>query len=183
MTSPSMSTTVGDSRDERQLDLAPIKARVDAASVGPWAYNGYSGIASVPLLHAWDAWTDAHEGHEFERTGKCEPCGSDAGCEFAEEYYERYSWIGWVPSHHGDTATGRHAADAEFIAHAREDIPALVAEIEMLRAMVARVSRPFDLMAALRCQTRCKPPFHAPGCYQRTALTEEIHRALGGVTA
>ena len=33
----------------------------------------------------------------------------------------------------------RSEDDAEFIAHAREDVPALLAEVERLRATVARV--------------------------------------------
>lgn len=52
------------------------------------------------------------------------------------------------------------------------------AERNQAQALLRRMSRPFDLMSAQRCQTRCNPPFHTPGCTQRTALSEEIHASL-----
>jgi len=54
--------------------------------------------------------------------------------------YNSYSAIGvtdanvaWVPVVAGDTATDQGKMDAYFIAHARTDIPALIAEVEALR--------------------------------------------------
>lgn len=53
--------------------------------------------------------------------------------------------FGWVvdgpncPQYDEDTPQGH--ADAEFIAHARTDVPALVAEVERLRAEVERHMR------------------------------------------
>ena len=36
-------------------------------------------------------------------------------------------------------------ADAEFIAHARQDVPALIAEIERLRSVIWRISDRYDI--------------------------------------
>lgn len=73
------------------LDLDAIKARMEAASPGPW--------------------------HHGER------------CVW--EVYD-------VVVSDGDDGTGGaiHPGDAEFIAHAREDIPALIAEVERLRGNI-----------------------------------------------
>jgi len=72
------------------LDLDPIEARADAATVGPWAYD-------------------------------FEPRGRD---------------VAYVVIHPASTASIAEDAieeDAEFIAHAREDFPALIAEVRRLR--------------------------------------------------
>jgi hypothetical protein len=42
------------------------------------------------------------------------------------------------------TSTGNHAADAEFIAHARTDVPALLAEVERLRAELTQANEQRD---------------------------------------
>lgn len=104
MTSPSMSTTVGDSRDERQLDLAPIKARTEAATDAPWH--------PVDLRH--------------QRGGQI------------RIFPKRGGWIIANVLAKGDNPD----ADAEFVAHAREDIPALIAEVESLRAILADLVDP-----------------------------------------
>jgi hypothetical protein len=39
---------------------------------------------------------------------------------------------------------GQGGHDAQFIAHAREDVPALIAEVEMLRTIIADVAEKFE---------------------------------------
>ena len=41
----------------------------------------------------------------------------------------------------GDLPLGEHVLSADFIAHAREDVPRLVAEVKRLRALVDRAER------------------------------------------
>jgi hypothetical protein len=76
------------------LALAAIKARVEAASVGPWT---------------------AH------------PDG-----------------LVWAPRLGDPVSASTEPADAEFIAAARQDVPALIAEVERLRAQLAAPAGPAD---------------------------------------
>lgn len=89
--------------------------------------------------------------------------------------------------------TDANDADAEFIAHARTDVPALVAEVERLQAVVARVealavtvdnrmmatAKPAEIWAALRGEDACEgSPFcpgdtHTEGCYSLAWTDEE----------
>ena len=84
-------------------DLEAIKARAEAATPGPWAVPG----ANVFRVIAPEA------EHHNPRMGACPP----------------YPWrVIAEPSSYDPSA-----ADAEFIAHARTDVPDLVAEVERLR--------------------------------------------------
>jgi hypothetical protein len=80
------------------LDLDPIKARLAAASPGPWAWEQSQGTRQM---------------------AKCIYC--------AQDKHEKPAEL-WV---NNETFTD---ADAEFCACARDDIPALVSEIERLTA-------------------------------------------------
>lgn len=103
---------------ERCLDeIGNRMATVQEASPGPWSYNGYSMIASVPLLKAYDPWliplVDAD--HSLERNERCEPCGKN-GCDlWLEDYLDRDPVVASTPAMHGDMARYRHAEDAKFI--------------------------------------------------------------------
>lgn len=91
------------------LDLAAIKARAEAATPGPWKVP----IANVFVVVAPNA------PHHNPPEGLCPP----------------YPWRVVVEPSLNDPS----AEDAEFIAHAREDVPALVAEVERLREEVAEL--------------------------------------------
>lgn len=87
------------------LDLDAIRQRAEAACPGPWkAYNGNEG--SVDYGPFWAVANAAFHNP---------PADDDT------------PWIA-VEIHVG------LQADAEFIAHARQDIPALLTEIDRLRA-------------------------------------------------
>lgn len=111
----------GELTDEQQeaasLDLEAIKARAAAATEGPW---------EAVTCHESEQKTRS----EYVRGALLEPDAPASGL-----------WMTWKPDSltvgnlTAMTGDGPHGeADAEFIAHAREDIPALVAEIERLRA-------------------------------------------------
>lgn len=84
------------------LDLAPIKARADAATDGPWR------------IEANLQWFDiVYDDPEFPDGPSGLACGDHRGAIADLE-------------------------DAEFIARARTDVPALVAEVEQLREQLGR---------------------------------------------
>ena len=134
------------------LDLDKIAARADAATEGPWDYNGYAAILSTPKILTEDEWWSEerlNDGHSYDhRVGQtCEACGprfteplGPSGnqyqiwdCARAGEALDQEALVCGVPASYGDTATGQRVKDAEFIAHAREDVPALVAALRVAR--------------------------------------------------
>jgi hypothetical protein len=117
--------------------LAELRALAENATPGPWFYNGYSGVFSSPLTQVYDDLDDP----ECEVPAHKESCGNGPcpGCPFFEHEHEHGPLVAHVPAHHGDTAIGRHAADGAFIAEARALVPALLDEIERLRADTDRL--------------------------------------------
>lgn len=98
-----------------QLDLEPIKARERAATKGPWkakktADGRCDGIVPDYHNHAGEDCYD-YARDDFKM------------CPATDEIVTTDSGV-----------YGPSWPDAEFIAHARTDIPALIAEIERLRA-------------------------------------------------
>lgn len=83
-----------------RLDLSAIKARVEAASLGPWQ---------------WEACT---EDGMINEVGEVLSAGG--------MHTEGFVYVS--------------DSDADFIAHARTDVPALLAEVERLRAEVERLT-------------------------------------------
>ncbi len=88
-------------------ELAEIAARADAATKAPW--------------ESFVEGRDHFGGDNFIRTG-----GLDDGSP--DMYVTHYFWV------ENPTPVPAPPADLDFIAHARQDIPRLIAEIERLRA-------------------------------------------------
>ena len=111
------------------LDLAAIRKRCEAATGGPWKAKNVSasGWKIEARLHAWDNqllafFETIHHPSlkvEFSKDGLrlCAALGYETYCQF--------------PSPQWPAELG---ANMNFIAHAREDVPALLAEVERLRA-------------------------------------------------
>ncbi len=122
-----------------ELDIEAIRKRVEAATTGPWSYNSYSRVDADAMAANWD-------NPSLDYPDDPRPC-TVTGIAFDEAdntwlaqhhaAYEADAMVCGVPAEYGDTATGRHAADAEFIAHAITDIPLLMDEIEQLRTELA----------------------------------------------
>lgn len=91
------------------LDLDAIQARADAATEGPWKVTDLSNHG-----HRGTLWVD------IDRPAD----GSMTVAELTEADGVEVIW---------------KTTDAEFIAHARTDIPALIAEVKALRGKVAEV--------------------------------------------
>lgn len=99
--------------------LAEIKARCEAATEGPWEYDERVRVAAV-------------------YSGERRNCFLD---------WEPNDWLSYYKfpvSAYGEELTDeQRLATMRFIAHAREDIPALLAEVDRLRAEneVLRIQR------------------------------------------
>lgn len=149
--------------------VAFIGARLDdderlahKASPGPWIWNSYSAVFAGPLMRDYDQW-DTGE-HTCERHGKCAVCGDwlpahlkrspglGDGCRLFDEEYEREPLVAKVPAHHGDTAIGRHAADAEHIA--MHDPDRVLREVEFGRWLLAEHAERYCLEALQRYALR-----------------------------
>jgi hypothetical protein len=130
------------------LDLDAIRARAEAATDGPWAH------------------VIEQDGDESGPNGQDAPTRSwfipaEADADFEPTFYQ----VGAI-------------ADAEFIAHARTDVPALVAEVERLTGIV-------DGLCALCGGTR-ESSSHLVGCPDlERALVENatLTAVLGAVAA
>lgn len=123
------------------LDLEEIKARCAAATPGPWEWGGHykfaggidlrARISNTPIVMA------------FRRAGNRggEPCFWKRDPQKDPALHGEYQpardiTVREVP--YRDDVIRLDNADAEFIAHARTDVPALVAEVERLRVALWR---------------------------------------------
>jgi hypothetical protein len=107
----------------QQPDLDAIEARKNAANPGPWGAYTFGGDTLIEIAA------------DLENTG----CGYRARreiCRLEDEPMDN------DPTHREWTAEEDWAqvqADAEFIAHAPEDVDALLAEVRRLRARVTEL--------------------------------------------
>ena len=116
-------------------ELDAIKAREKAATPGPWGYDSAYG--------------------ECENEGNCphgyagNQRGSETECESCQHWYMEHSATFCGPTFLEDGEDGGMCTvDAMFIAHARRDIPALIAEVKRLSAEVESVKRERDAAVA-----------------------------------
>ena len=122
-------------------DLEVIRRRAEGATPGPWTWDGHRvptliGRAGDPAVYSYDV-----EVIEADHDGEC-------GCRSACTLHLRV-----------------RPQDADFIAHAREDITVLLAEVDRLRAALAR----HDVEATSRTQA----PMEGAGA----ELLAELERA------
>ncbi|MFG3311810.1 hypothetical protein ACGF0C_07600 [Streptomyces albidoflavus] len=113
--------------------LAEIAARAEAATAGPWGFYDGDNYADVAA--------------DLKMTGRGSYSCRQQVARLEDESYWRQQVARledesyWEdPAHEDDDeepASEQMAADAAFIAHAREDVPALVAEVKRLRAELA----------------------------------------------
>lgn len=119
-----------------QIDLEAIRKRVAAATRGDWGYNSYSAIFANSLIAGYDDSPDYPDGPRPGGTPGHAFFDDADNAWLAQRHaaYEADPIVAHVPAEYGDTATGRHAADAEFISHAKRDVPALLGMADRLRA-------------------------------------------------
>jgi hypothetical protein len=106
--------------------LAALAKVRSAGTAGPWFYNSYAAVFSAPLVQIADDW----------------PLDGEDIAEPRRYYHEAEPLVASVPPLVGDSAHGRHAADAEFIAAAGSfDFAGLLAELTTLFAGSERARR------------------------------------------
>lgn len=144
--------------------LEAIKARADKATPGPWGWFGNTDVHSIYLatkgfgrltVMSFRRWglQNAQPMFATDRTWKSDPqSGDDFGTcgrmEMAARL-ARYEVAPDAPDHtHPDVyrrdLNGIKNPDAEFIAHARQDVPALLAEVDRLKAEVWQLNDQLD---------------------------------------
>lgn len=116
------------------MDLEAIRARHTAATKGPWFFSGYSGVFTEDdaLIAAEDALITAWSEAGYPKDDK----GRHEAQPWRKQLYEAGTNVCWIDPEYGDTATGRHAADGDFIANTWQDIKDLLDEVALLRAAV-----------------------------------------------
>lgn len=117
------------------LDIEAIKARAEAATPGPWYWGGnlsFPGgidlrarVSNTPIVMQFRRWGNGGEPCFWKRDRHKDPA------MHGEHQRGRDIAVREVP--YRDDVVALDNADAEFIAHARTDVPALVAEVERLR--------------------------------------------------
>lgn len=117
---PASCLICGSIQPAQPLDLDPIQARADAATPGPWGHfdgNDYADVAA-----------------DYQQTGRGSYSSRQQVARIEADWCfddpQREDWD-------EDDAAAQAVVDAEFIAAARTDVPALVAEIRRLRTELA----------------------------------------------
>lgn len=98
------------------IDLDAIRKRAEAATPGPWASYEGGNFVHITLSDYEKRFKRSHD------------LGYTSGGLFA-------AMLPHAPSRQ---TRQRFNKDAEFIAHAREDVPNLVAEVKRLRGLLVR---------------------------------------------
>src|SRR5579872_5306038 len=100
--------------------LAGIRKRLEGITSGPWQWNSYSRVDSVPLLQQDD------DAPPYPAKRPAEGCTEEEYWDWyakREAAYRADCTVCWVPAMVGDTAMDNHKKDAEFIEAARIDVP------------------------------------------------------------
>ena len=116
---------MGGDEDLRDADLSEIEARAAAATPGPWEHMSYpSGTEYVHMRHA--------SGRSGPRIMGPDHSDQDGHVGAHMNLYNVSAFTALT----GETEImleREKTANAEFVAHAREDVPRLVAEVRRLR--------------------------------------------------
>jgi hypothetical protein len=119
---------------DQQLDLDAIEARANAATEGPWDAHCHSHPASGCRCLSCDdpavGWTVDHP-----KARDCDEIVAERSADGTLNDFRR-------PLASCDHGPLLSYEDASFAAHARNDVPAMAAEIRRLRARVAELERP-----------------------------------------
>lgn len=117
--------------------LAEIKARCDAAFMAPWTYEDFTVLCDHP--------------YDIDDEDKCPTCHGEGEADVVRiespNEYPDGQIIADVPG-----LERFAAANGSFIAHARTDVPALLAEVERLRELMARWVDPSLVLELLKAE-------------------------------
>lgn len=113
-----------------KIDRDRLRELEKLATPTPWYYNSYSDVHTTAFREAHDKfyadWCAAGQPH----------FGKDARNEWWDRYCATDSDVCHVPADHGDTAIGRHSNDAELIEEMRNNLLALLDEVDRLEQQV-----------------------------------------------
>lgn len=129
-------------KEDMARNLAADLQLCDGATEGPWSFNGYSLVASVPRMREAEAAMDA--------------LPEDA----PDEAYSgiREHAVCKVPCVAGDTSTEQGRKDAEMIAEARQGWPAAIRQALAAKALLRRLSESYrDACGALDVSEAVEP--------------------------
>lgn len=113
--------------------LADIRARETAATAGPWRWRGNTEVRRLRLQ------TPHHGGltvMDFTRWGMqgARPRFARDGIMHPADETVVYAVAAWSKDIYRKDVVGIDHPDAQFMAHAREDVPALLAELDRVTA-------------------------------------------------
>ena len=128
---------------ETWLDLEGIEARANAATPGPWAYEGVSDKANDYIVGIVCPVDKKHNvGPQISGNVRHHPHFYNTKTDkFGEWYCEEIA----VLDETSHTSDGGCGSDACFIAHAREDVPALLAALHAATARADEAERRADV--------------------------------------
>lgn len=113
------------------MDDSALRAKAEKATRGPWFSNGYSSISAANKVEPYEQWLESEDGKRFLAQAE-----HQRG-PLHDKEYELDPNVAYVPAHHGDTATGQHADDREYIAACSpERILALLDRVAAAEAVV-----------------------------------------------
>lgn len=105
------------------MDIVEIRQRAEKATPGPWSLQ--------PAEWECDCGGD-EDGHAHKAPDQCR-----------DGWWRDAAWVaGPILIEHGDGWTGFNDADADFMAHARKDVPALCDALEAAEAAVDVLLKP-----------------------------------------
>jgi hypothetical protein len=161
----------------KPLDLEDIKKRIKAATPGPWAWEAYGEKENAYHIGV------ALDKNDKQLSGMVQTERYD---EDADIFVEDVLWRESLGDQSGATV---NYDDAEFIAHAREDIPALVAEVERLsdiidkRDAILGLARELSVTMASSFEDAVRAIAHATVAADPSRLGHDAHdmirRVLG----
>ena len=125
------------------LDLQAIEARLEAATLGPWRrpepkiYDSYVTLEDCGCANGWD---NGESRITLEESGLEDEDGNEYHRHTETDYHHVIGSNGHGVTGNYDWEAGgiMEEADTEFIAHAPEDIRALLGAVKAVRDAVAR---------------------------------------------
>lgn len=166
------------------VDIEAIRARADAATPGPWHWYGNTATKFLSL-NTWKSGLGRCNVMDFARWGM-----HGARPRFAVDDYmhDADEFAQWEVCHDaktpGDPRLYRHDVDgirhpdAEFIAHSRADVPALLASLDRVLALCDNVRAICE-----RTGDAAEDYCHEDGCARYALDVEAIRAAINGITS
>ena len=126
------------------MDLQAIEARLEAATLGPWRrpepkiYDSYVALEDCSCANGWD---NGESRITLEESGLEDEDGNEYHRHTETDYHHVIGSNGHGVTGNYDWEAGgiMEEADTEFIAHAPEDIRALLAEVKAVRELHRKV--------------------------------------------